>query len=334
MPHKKGNRWLADWRDSRGIRKRRSFKLKADASAHEKEMREARQKKTPITAAEIFGPIETAARERKDHHGRLVARMLIEELGNLEADKITAQQITNLQARWHTEGYAQTTIREYSLAIRRVLREATPNCPHAYSLLAKVKREKLAPVRDVTASEAELDLLLEHAHPGLQLAILLCHDSGVRIAEACRITPAGTNLDTRETHFIQKGNRPRSAQLTERTASAMRAANPDPLEPFVTNLWPKNFRQSNEPVRKGTVQIAFRALKKKLHMRPELHIHDLRRTLATNAFSETKDLRVPQALLAHDSIATTARYIAPQLNQDHRDLLELLAARSKWTPSK
>lgn len=48
MPFKKRNKWFADWRDSRGKRKRKSFRTKGDAARHERKMQsEKTEKKNP-----------------------------------------------------------------------------------------------------------------------------------------------------------------------------------------------------------------------------------------------------------------------------------------------
>lgn len=74
MAFKKGNRWLADYRDNSGKRIRKSFKSKPEAQAHEAQQLalrtlEAHGLKVSITVpkkpARSATPANSAARDRK-----------------------------------------------------------------------------------------------------------------------------------------------------------------------------------------------------------------------------------------------------------------------------
>ena len=66
----------------------------------------------------------------------------------------------------------------------------------------------------------------------------------------------------------------------------------------------------------------WKALKKRAGIRPELRIHDLRRTLAEDVWNATHDLRAVQAQLGHRSPTTTARYLADRITlQDLKPIL-------------
>lgn len=167
--------------------------------------------------------------------------------------------------------------------------------------------------------------MLERAPPALRLVLLLCVDCGMRSGEAMRIAPAHYHADTKTILFRQKGGTERTSAITERTAQLIaQAAKGDPLTPFAQSLYGHNSFSF------AVMQKRWRVLKEELSINPKLHIHDLRRMLATRAYEKTKDLRVAQALLGHQSLASTLRYIAPFDAPRLRPLLEeLKITRSK-----
>ena len=78
--------------------------------------------------------------------------------------------------------------------------------------------------------------------------------------------------------------------------------------PVVTALWPRRLHPN--PAKHHHTTSEWQRLKHVLGVRPELHIHDLRRHAAEGMWSATHDLRKVQAFLGHRTITATARYLA------------------------
>src|SRR5581483_12509624 len=85
----------------------------------------------------------------------------------------------------------------------------------------------------------------------------------------------------------------------------------NPITPIVNLLRPPRAGQTPGLSPRFTKQWKF--LKKRLGIRPELRIHDLRRTLAEDVWNATHDIRAVQAQLGHRSPTTTARYLADRI---------------------
>ena len=94
----------------------------------------------------------------------------------------------------------------------------------------------------------------------------------------------------------------------------------DRQTPIVNLLRKHRPGQQPGPAPRFTKQ--WKALKKRAGIRPELRIHDLRRTLAEDVWNATHDLRAVQAQLGHRSPTTTARYLADRITlQDLKPIL-------------
>jgi integrase len=94
----------------------------------------------------------------------------------------------------------------------------------------------------------------------------------------------------------------------------------DRQEPIVNVL--RGHRPGNQPGPNPRFTKQWKALKKRAGIRPELRIHDLRRTLAEDVWNATHDLRAVQAQLGHRSPTTTARYLADRITlQDLKPIM-------------
>lgn len=324
MPFKKRKRWLADWRDENGNRLRKSFATKGEASAFESKQRKKKAEKKTANPKNLLIATAREAALRGDPMQLTIAKQLLQK-------PLTEKRIIEVQQGWEDQHLTHNTRFSYHEALRRIIRQSAEQQPELLAFLKVAKKLRAGPVRNVTASPAEIDLLLQNTHAGMQIVLLLTHDAGLRISEAIRIAPLSRTTPN-QISFIQKGKRPRSAFITARTAQLMDTCNCPASQPYADAMWPALGRKLEGLISRHTVEKYFLRLKRRLRMRPELHIHDLRRTAATNAYAHTKDLRVPQAILGHDSIATTARYIAKLDTTATADVLELLAAQSTWRP--
>lgn len=168
--------------------------------------------------------------------------------------------------------------------------------------------------RIVTATEEEIEKLLDAAHPWLRAAIYLCSDTALRSGEALALRPE--QIREGQITFTGKGQVSRSIPLSERAAKLI-SETPEGEGTILSRLAAKR-------IDKYTLSRAWLRLKKKAGVRLELRMHDLRRTTATKAYRETHDLFVVQQLLGHRNLISTLSYIAPHGAPELRALIEKL----------
>jgi integrase len=109
----------------------------------------------------------------------------------------------------------------------------------------------------------------------------------------------------------------------------------DALFHSLTNAPPGNpqtpFLQlyKGKPVGKVMLWCAWDKLKTKTGTRPEVTFHDLRRTIAVGLYEVSKDLRVVEQMLGHQSLSSTIKYL------EHRDSSKLRPyLQALFTPTK
>lgn len=160
--------------------------------------------------------------------------------------------------------------------------------------------------RDVIATDAERAAVLEGAQPALRFFLLLCSDLGLRHKTAARISLGNYNRELQSLTFTTKGNVHQTLPVTPALAIEIESMPAQDTVTPIVNLIRGLPRSA--PVPRFTKQ--WDRLKRQLSIRPELRIHDLRRTLAEDVWNATHDLRAVQAQLGHRSPTTTARYLA------------------------
>ena len=134
--------------------------------------------------------------------------------------------------------------------------------------------------------------------------------------------------------FYTKGNVHQTLPVTPEIAAAFAAlpAGANPNTPVVNILRAGNL-PGNRPGPRPRFTKQWKALKQRTGIRPELRVHDLRRTVAEDVWQATHDLRAVQHQLGHRSITTTAKYLAQnltaeELNQTLIKVAQLRAARA------
>lgn len=68
---------------------------------------------------------------------------------------------------------------------------------------------------------------------------------------------------------------------------------------------------NGKPLTATGASYQFQRMRAAAPIRQDLRTHDLRRTMATALYDQTKDLRAVQAFLGHKSLLSTVTYIAP-----------------------
>jgi integrase/recombinase XerC len=203
------------------------------------------------------------------------------------------------------------------IALQRFLRVlATYGAPPIS--LPKAKRGK--PSRVVATAE-ETNKLLAHAEPHMRLLILLWLQRGLRFSEGLSIAPRNWNKDRHEITFIKKGGEQHTLPTSpEIEALFLIAPDEGPTVTYTTAL------QGAHPTKPEAIRDRFNALRKQIGINPAVTPHALRRTLAVTTYEHTHDIRAVQQILGHESLATTARYLA------HVDLGKLRSLFAEMKP--
>ncbi len=173
------------------------------------------------------------------------------------------------------------------------------------------------------ATDEERDLLLNNCSPRMHFFLLLCADMGLRHRTATRIALGNFDRHTRSLTFTTKGNVHQTLPVPNHIAAIFNAMPEDtPRDIPLINFLRTQHDGGNQPGKNPRLYRSWVKLKHKLGIRPELRVHDLRRTLAEDVWNATKDIRVVQAQLGHRSPTTTARYLANRVGLD--DLSEAM----------
>ena len=166
----------------------------------------------------------------------------------------------------------------------------------------------------------------------MKFFLMLCGDLGIRHRTAARMCLANYDAPTRSLRFTTKGNTHQTLPVTAAIARVLDAlpAFSDRNEPII-NLLRAGAKPGHRPGQNPRMLKQWTSLKKRLGIRAELRIHDLRRTLAEDVWEATHDLRTVQAQLGHRSPTTSARYLANRIQlQDLEPVLQsVLALRVK-----
>jgi integrase len=169
--------------------------------------------------------------------------------------------------------------------------------------------------RTVLCTPTEADRLLQGAPPWFRFFMTLCYKLGLRHDEARLLTPRAWDT-TRQTITIRRKGQSVSILPVPPELAPMLdyAATQDPDAPVVSTLGCRYQTQHS-------LTNWWTKHKRKCGINPDLHVHDLRRTLATALYDQTKDLRAVQQLLGHKHMSSTLLYIAPRDPDYLRSLL-------------
>lgn len=175
-------------------------------------------------------------------------------------------------------------------------------------------REALSP-EDLAAYYAAVEVIEEP----VRTLLLLLPRSGLRISEACALRRSeATERNGRVVLRIRgKGDKPRIVPLGEAGTALLRAhlasgaAGDDYL-----------FPGRGGSITPGAVRKVTRRLRDEQGF-AELSPHVLRHTYATSLLGEGVDVRSLQALLGHEAIATTMRYLHPSADDLARSIDKL-----------
>jgi integrase/recombinase XerC len=221
--------------------------------------------------------------------------------------------VSALVAGWQ-KSYAKSTTYRYRGILVRILRMLE----EAGAPAITAPRVKPGHQRATVASPDELVRLLATPPPWLKLFILLYLQCGLRASEALAVTPRTWDTKHHTVTIPIKGDRIRTAEVTPDAEILFYAAGDCPPDTnFIDALHGKHISPRG-------IRQAWLRHKARCGVNPELTAHDLRRTAATILYHATKDLRVPQQLLGHQSLTSTLNYLAPLAPDEARRYAELL----------
>jgi integrase len=175
-----------------------------------------------------------------------------------------------------------------------------------------VPRVRPGSARKTIAEPPELEKLLAAAPRWMQTIILLAAHAGLRRSDCMRVAPIHYDAEKKIiTIDQQKTGQSVSIPVTTQLAALLESApTHSPTTPFYV-LW------KGDAITAHGVTSAWCTLKKKAGVNRQLWLHDLRRTLAVSLYEVSKDLRVVEQMLGHNSLGSTVRYL------EHRDPAKL-----------
>ncbi len=275
-----------------------------------------RNKKSPSLAA--TGPFAEAwakAQGQRRSHAQIVAREYGEAAGSTPIAELTPNLGNTLISRWREKWAADTVyVRRKELArfLRDLIEAGAPKLIE--KTLAKVRKPQ---PRTTIATAEDLERLYKVANAKMRCFLAITVGHGLRRAEACRLCHAMYDKQRGTITYRTKGEATNTLPATDELRKFFEMAEPvtDPNEPLLNLI---DGRTTYESIGKQ-----WEKLKKKAGVNPELHIHDLRRTLAVKLYYRTHDLRLVQRTLGHANLAITCGYlqhqdpetIAPLLNE-------------------
>ncbi len=160
----------------------------------------------------------------------------------------------------------------------------------------------------VILSGTEVLALLEAVESPKYRAILMCaYGSGLRVSEACALTPADIDSKRMVIHVrVAKRNRERYVMLGERLLAALRVWWRVEKPAREAYLFPGATAGSH--VSPDTIRTVVKKAAVAAGVEKRAYPHLLRHSFATHLLETGTDVRVIQRLLGHGSIRTTERY--------------------------
>jgi integrase len=332
----KSGKWLADWRDERGRRHRKAFLSKSQANRYQQRKRmEAEAKKTPrLGTMGDFAEAWMSSRKNCDRD-HTVAREMRLKWRDIPPENLLPAQVIDLVDEWK-KIYARSTVVGRRDTLKRLL--TFVDRTHRTYLAEAVPRVPPGEQRHVTATNEEVAKLLSAAPTWMRALILFARVLGLRRGEIINLTPKNFDQQTKGLNFLRKGGGTSGLPVPPELERIIQfAGEQDPNERIIVTLGMRrpcerksvHVKQQSQEAREWTafnslISNSWTSLKKRAGVNPDLHIHDLRHTAATEAFTETKDLRTVQQLLGHRSLSSTMRYLAPLKTEELREQLKEL----------
>jgi integrase len=267
----------------------------------------------PATVAQVcIGWAEAQTTKQK----KAAALSLAKLLGSQPLSAIRADHLEALGATWRAKFQSQT-VYAYTLQLKRLIAAIRPDLLSAVPRAA-YRRQQHAPI----TQPGDLTRLMAAASPYLRALLAIASQTGMRLGDCC--TFARTHCDqelttlTLETGKTKTTIRLPISPLLRDTIENAPAG--DPAAPILD-------RYAGFTPTRATLYNALNAAKRRSGVNREITFHSFRHTMAVSLYDVSKDIRVVQEVLGHESLATTARYLE---HHDPKNLRPLLA--QLWTP--
>ncbi|MDR1302601.1 MAG: tyrosine recombinase [Treponema sp.] len=140
--------------------------------------------------------------------------------------------------------------------------------------------------------------------------ILTMYSGGLRISEVVSLAVQAVEGDLRSARVIGKGDKERYVFFSDEAAEALEAYLPARREKINQRV-PTNqlfINQKGEGISVSGVRWIIGQYTQRSGLQKQVHPHSLRHSFAAHLVNAGCDVRVVQALLGHESIATTQRY--------------------------
>jgi integrase/recombinase XerD len=194
---------------------------------------------------------------------------------------------------------------------------------------AKIPRAPAPRPCTIVPTPEELQRLIARAEPWMHLFLLLTSTLGLRFAEAASIGPSNWNREEGTITFRKKGGDMHKLPITPEIEQLFKLApeTEDPAAPFLFRLANKNHLKHT----RDALRYHWKKLREAAGVRKEITPHAMRRLSAISLYQLTKDIRVVQHLLGHQSLGTTAWYLQHFDQEKLRPLLDQLSYKGKET---
>jgi integrase len=263
------------------------------------------RKKSPSLAT-IGAICEAWLETRKAPRERVAGKTLRAIAGRLTVHELLPAHFEGITARWK-DRHKRNTVCDYRAGLLTLARfiAATSGLHEIATFVPKVPSYR---PRTTTIDPTDLAILLNAAPGWLRCAALLASHAGFRRSDVLRVAPIHYNAAAKTITITQaKTDHPVTVPVTETLAHVLDHA-PEGLEttPYLELL-------AGKKIGKQKLWRAWTTLKKLTNAGTGVTSHDLRRTLAVSLYEVSKDLRVVEQMLGHQSLKSTIAYL------EHRD---------------
>ena len=194
--------------------------------------------------------------------------------------------------------------------------------------IVKPPKKKVLP--DVLSRDEVARVINSTRELRYQVFILTAYAMGLRLGEALNLTVADIDSDRMRVHIRQgKGKKDRFVTLPQSTLNALRtywASHRHPKYVFPRGKNAETRRIAKDPMDRGGLQKAFKAILKTCRIHKHITPHSLRHYYGTHLTEANIHLRAIQCEMGHECPKTTAVYtqLTDEVTQDTRSIINAL----------
>jgi integrase len=244
---------------------------------------------------------------------KTVAKALIGTAGSVHPRELTPAHVTEVDQQIKNGGYAHSTRHYKSNCLRAILRWLWEE-HGAPKLDAHTSHYPGLRPRNVTATDAELDRIMQTAPDFMRLLALLCSDLAIRSGTAAKLGPEHYDPARNTLRFETKYGAHLALPVTSETLALILQCDLRSPMSFVRQLQVRHPAHTGKPFdltinHPPELDKQWRNLLATANVTRRITPHDLRRTTAVSMLEATGDIRDVQALLGHRSLQSTVWYL-------------------------